>query len=221
MAENSSKIVVFDVCGTLYTSNTTYDFLLFYFKKYRKNKYYKCRFLLSLPSKILLVALAKLGIKIGLRGYLVSLLANEPVEAVREAAKIFTVKFLASKEIDTTQNYLKQLIKRGERVVLASGSLYPVVQEIANELQVDNFIASTLEEDGNSKYTGKYLLDVKAKKLEFLDYRSSEMIIVTDNLDDLSLIDNAGEAIIVSKRQNIGNWNKLLKTHPNFRIEPV
>jgi phosphoserine phosphatase len=64
-------------------------------------------------------------------------------------------------------------------------------------------------------------LDVKAKKLEFLDYRSSEMIIVTDNLDDLSLIDNAGEAIIVSKRQNIGNWNKLLKTHPNFRIEPV
>ena len=221
MAETSCKTVVFDVCGTLYASNTTYDFLLFYFKKYNKDKYFKCRLSLSLPSKVILIALAKLGIKIGLRGYLVSLLANEPVDAVRETAKIFAVKFLSSKEIYTTQNYLKEVKKRGERVVLASGSLYPVVQEIANVLQVDNFIASTLEVDKKGGYTGRYLLDVKAKKLEFLDYGSSELIIVTDNLDDLSLIENAAEAIIVSKKKNIETWNKLLKTHPNFQIVPV
>jgi len=221
MGKLNPKSYVFDVCGTLYASNTTYDFLLFYFKKSRLWKYITCRLALSFPSKALLVVVGKLGGKIGLRSYLVGLLADEPVGRVKGSAIRFVNEFLTSKKIHYTHNLLQESIKNGDRIILASGSLFPVVQAIADVLNVDEFIASTLEQDKNGKYTGLYLLDVKARKMDFLDLKNSDMVVVTDNRDDLSLIRNAGEVLIVSKRKNIAGWKKVLKKHTDYRFIEV
>ncbi|WP_209332839.1 haloacid dehalogenase-like hydrolase [Lunatimonas salinarum] len=201
---------VFDVCGTLYHSNTTYDFLLYYFRRHDGRKYRILRLGLSLPIKVLVVVSSKIGWKWDLRKHLIGLLSGEPEAKLRAVATHFVANWLTGREIDDVHTLLQQAKAQGHPVTLASGSLAPVIQAIADRLKVDDFHASTLETDAYGVLTGKYLSDIKGCKEQALGLKDHTYILATDNLDDLPLIQKALKAYIVTKRKNLNNWKKRL-----------
>lgn len=201
---------IFDVCGTLYRSNTTYDFLLYYFRRHDLRKYRILRLGLSLPIKVLVVVSSKTGWKWDLRKHLIGLLSGEPEAKLRAAATHFVADWLTGREIDDVHTLLQEAKYQGHPVTLASGSLAPVIQAIADRLNVDGYHASTLETDAHGVLTGKYLSDIKGCKEQALHLKDHSYILATDNLDDLPLIQKAQNAYIVTKRKNLGKWKKRL-----------
>lgn len=201
---------VFDVCGTLYRSNTTYDFLRYYFRQHDLRKYVIIVLGLSLPVKVIVFATAKIGWKWNLRKHLIGLLSGEPEAKLTAAATDFVKDWLPGREIADTHTVLTQAKAQGHPIILASGSLAPVIQAIALNLKVDTYQASTLETDGNGILTGKYLSDIKGCKERALHLKDHSYILATDNLDDLPLIVKAQKAYIVTKRKNLGKWKKRL-----------
>lgn len=219
MVTGKEKVYVFDVCGTLFRSNTTYDFLCYYFKKKNKGKYALCRIGVSLPSKVLITVFSKMGVRVGLRPFLIALLQDENVEEVGVQARAFVLDYLYTRKNVKVHDILDQALEQQKRVVLASASLDPVVKAIAEDLHVKESIASVLGQGRGPQYTGVLVQDIKGNKLSYLqsllDLNNTELVVITDNLDDIALIQSAGEAHIVSKNRHLQKWKSLLSNHPN------
>lgn len=216
------KVVIFDVCGTLYRSNTTYDFLMYYFKNRNTLKYYKVLFCASFPIKAFLVIFKILGLKHDLRKFLINLLKGEGQEKVEAQAIYFAQNILANKKLTTIHNFLIIAQKEGKKVYLASASIDPVVKAIAIELNIAQFISSTLEVDTQKQYTGRIIRDSKGLKkeillLEGLQFGKSATVF-TDNRDDLSLIQSCSKAFVVSNKKSVSFWYKSMVNHPDWEI---
>ncbi|WP_114750057.1 HAD family hydrolase [Pleomorphovibrio marinus] len=222
MEKDKEEVYVFDVCGTLYHANTTYEFLKYYFIERDKCKYNFIRLSLSLPGRLMTVVLTKLGIKTGIRTFLIGLLKNEKSHEVEEYAKHFVSDYLSSKRLLKTQMILKSAQEQNRRVVLVSASLDPVIKAIADELQVKEYFASTLERSEEGVYSGKLVQDLKGQKLTMIErnfnVQEGEFFVYTDNLDDISLIGIAEKALVLSKKRNLKKWESLLASHQHVDI---
>lgn len=222
MEKNKEALYVFDVCGTLYHANTTYSFLEYYFRDKDKVKYWLIRILLSLPGKVIVVALSKIGIKADVRFFLIGLLKNQNVYEVERYANLFVSDELNSKRFLKTQSILKKAQEENKRVVLVSASLEPVIKAIADELKVNEYFASLLEKSEEGVYSGKLVHDLKEQKLTILErnscFKESKFFVYTDNFDDIALIEFAEKALVISKKRNLKKWESLLATHPHAEI---
>lgn len=212
----------FDICGTLYHSNTTYDFLLWYHKRHHSGKYIFCRWMLSTPSKTLLVLFSKLGISWDVRSWLIGTLAKEEKKLVVQETKIFVAEFLEKKKNSRIHDLLNQAKNQKSEVILVSASIYPVVSAISKALQISHFFATQLEENHQGHLSGTIINDIKGNKLKILEASgfdfAGETIIITDNKDDVELVKKCSKAVIVSKMKNISYWTKQLVHHPNHKI---
>ncbi|MCL6261247.1 haloacid dehalogenase-like hydrolase [Aquiflexum sp. TKW24L] len=217
-----NKVYVFDVCGTLFHSNTTYDFLLFYFKRTNSVKFFLCRLVLSTPTKAIVVLLSKLGFKPDLRGFLISQLKGESIEQLEKYADRFVKEFLETRKVEFTHNLLMDAKRKGNQLILASGSIDIVVKAISRHLSIKDFFSANLKEDGKGKLTGQIHHDPKGKKESMIFENTlidpSSLVVVTDNFDDISLIGLSGQAYIISKRKRKKMWESLLKNHPKSQI---
>ncbi|MFD2203173.1 haloacid dehalogenase-like hydrolase [Shivajiella indica] len=222
MEKGKEDIYLFDVCGTLYHANTTYSFLEYYFRDKDRFKYWLIRILLSLPGKVIIVALSKIGIKADLRSFLIGLLRHENSYEVERCANLFVSDVLNSKRFLKTQSILKKAQEENKRVVLVSASLGPVVKAIADSFQVNEYFASTLETSEDGIYSGKLAHDLKGQKLITIkrnfSIQAGEFFVYTDNLDDIALIEIAEKAFVISKKRNLKKWERLLASHPHAEI---
>ncbi len=220
MATKASYL--FDICGTLYHSNTTYDFLLWYHRKYHPRKYLFCKGILSLPSKAVLVLFSKLGISWDVRGWLIGTLGKEDKNLVYQETMIFVAEFLENKRNERVHDLLNHAKSQKSEVILVSASIYPVVSSISHSLGVRHFFATQLAEDQKGRFSGKITKDLKGEKLKILKASGfdfgRETVIITDNLDDVDLIKMCSNAVVVSKKQNISYWTNRLIHHPHYEI---
>lgn len=214
------KLHIFDICGTLYKSNTTYDFLLFYFKRNNRFKYLIFKSLLSFPAKIAWKFFTLLGLSYRIRIFLVSYLKNEPVELVRKEADNFVKDFLQSKIILDIAERLKNTLKYPSDVYLVSASIYPVVEAIASKLEVSNFKATELQ-IANNRYTGRISKELEQKKKSvvceidsFLD--KNQIFVYTDSFNDSDIVEMSDFAVIVCNKEEGANW---LSKFPDKKIE--
>jgi HAD superfamily phosphoserine phosphatase-like hydrolase len=222
MENSKEEVYIFDVCGTLYHVNTTYDFLLFYFREKDWKKYWTIKLLLSFPSKVLIVLFTKMGLKLDIRPHLVAFLKGEKVEDVEVYSKRFVTEYLNSKRVLKTQYFLKAAQEKQKTVILVSASLEPVIKAIADNLQVKEYYASQLEKSNNGHYSGNLANDLRGEKLPIFtgnfDLRNLGLVVHTDNLDDIALIEAAEKTFIISKKRNLKRWEKLLASHKDAEI---
>lgn len=222
MEKYKEALYVFDVCGTLYYANTTFSFLEYYFRDKDRFKFLLIRILLSLPVKVILVSLSKMGIKADLRSFLIGLLKHERANDVERYANIFVSEELNSKRFLKTQSILKKAQEENSRVVLVSASLEPVIKAIADNLQVKEYFSSTLETSEEGVYSGKLLQDLKGQKLSliksYFNFQTTEFFVYTDNLDDIALVELAEKALVISKKRNLKKWESLLVSHQHAEI---
>ena len=196
------KIIVADICNTLFDSNTTFDFVRYCVDTGRL----KCNRLLyhALFSKIspLFVGIAILQkfTRTDIHKKMaVHLFKNKSTQEVRNWATSFLKEYLQGREIHESLSYLHQY--KSENIILVSSTIYPVAETIAAYLNIDHFIATELE-IVNSKYTGRIKHEISGSKLSALHEKYSpekfeiEMVI-TDNFSDKELMDKSKKKLAV------------------------
>ncbi len=188
--------IVFDVCGTLYNSNTTFDFVDFVLNKIgRKN------LLKKFPIRFLLLIIYKLfGLDLYRRLY-VRQLRGISISQLNILADSFVLIYLSGKKIEKVHALLDE-VRKENTVVLCSASIDIVIAAIAKELRISHFFSSSLGlEDGIC--TGVIASDILGRKSMVI---SDFDWVVTDNKDDLDIIAMTKYRTIISKKKNASFW---------------
>lgn len=189
---------IFDICGTLYNSNTTMDFC-----EYRVSA--KNKIILRLSKTILAKAINKIIIR--LFDYdLIRILHIKTLKSVKTTLIESDAKdnYLENKKIKEVHEMLK--INDKENILLVSATIEPVAKAIAEKLGGLNYLATTLEYQEDI-CLGKIKDDLLGKKQHY--FKNEEIdFIITDNESDLDLCKLAKEVVIVSKKKNLYFWKK-------------
>jgi phosphoserine phosphatase len=214
-----NKLIVCDVCDTLFHSNTTFDFIRFYLK--RKSFWKRVAFAL-LTSHLSPVFYGLVGLGRATRNDLIRTLAirllnGAGVEALRTEAENFYVQVLVNRKNEPVFKLIEGM-RVGNTLMLVSSSLQPVVCVISNYLSCA-YIASELQYTGNV-YTGVLATDLTGKK--HVAVRSlhgtdkSALVVITDNRSDVELVRSASERYVVIKhdREKVF-WKELSPTYIN------
>ncbi|EPM2311058.1 hypothetical protein ACTK7M_000503 [Escherichia albertii] len=194
---------VFDVCGTIYASNTTFDFIIEYHKTHgNMYKYFFAKTLLSFPFKIL----NRLHL-FSIRNSLIQTLKGESRINLEHFGTKFVNEFLSGKQKEITINILnKELLNS----ILISASVDPVINAVSKKLNVKAY-SSLLEYNCDGICTGKLSSDLKGIKSSKVDFNNLDLV-VTDNMSDIDLIKKSKLAYLIIHKNNKGRWlHKLNK----------
>ena len=213
------KLIVCDVCDTLYASNTTFDFIRYFVAQ--QNKFQRLWFTLISarysPLFYLLILAGKIFRADLVRTLAIKLLGGLSKETLTILAFEFHDSFLEKRKNEKVFSLLEKLKKDGE-ILLLSSSIDPVINAIASRNGFQYKSSSLEYEKGLS--SGKLQDDLTGVKHTFLvdlvkDHR--QLAVVTDNRSDYELVKMADEryVVLVSPKQE-KFWEKL---KPNF-IKP-
>lgn len=206
--------VVFDICGTMYKSNTTFDFLDFFFsgnKGYLKARRLSRLFFVRAVNKIIILLTGK-DI---LRCYFVSYLKGVSRHRLQEQSNLFYRQCLSGREIDFTISKLNEINACCD-IILASATLDCIAKVIADKYNV-SYISSELEFI-NDICTGRMSVDLLGKKHQY--FKGKIDLVVTDNKSDFKLIQLAEKSIVISNSRNKLFWvKKRMKNMSIFEVE--
>ncbi len=214
------EIHVFDVCDTLFYSNTTFDFIEFVLSQ-NKNIIGKILFkLITLrfsPIFLFLYLLGKVTRLDHIRSVALKLLKNISKVEMEHFSASFYSNFLIKRKVAKTFKYLENAIQNKERVILATSSIEPVIKIISERLKVE-YVCSSLDYS-NEVFSGKFLVNCTGRKHEFLENILSEnekknIIVYTDNYSDFKLVSMAHKRFIIV--YDNGSKNKWLGLNPQF-----
>lgn len=202
---------VFDVCGTLYASNTTFDFIVEYHKFHRNRlRFFWTQVLLSLPFKIL--NRMKL---VSIRQNIIYSLKGESRHELFTFSQFFVERHLEDKRNPET---MQLLLNDPLNSILMSASIDPVIKAISNQLNVKAY-SSVLEYNNEGICTGKLDVDLKGIKSNQLAQSDLELV-ATDNMSDIDLIKNSKLSYIITNRKNKNDWLILLSKN-NVDLDKV
>ncbi|ENA0807068.1 haloacid dehalogenase-like hydrolase [Providencia rettgeri] len=209
-----NKKIIFDLCGTIVDSNTTFDFIKYY---HRKKRNYMAYIYVSLLTSIFGKILHR-TFRFSMRKKALKTLKGILPEQLISLAYGFSEVTLKNKKIDIVFKIL-EFYKNNENyeIIIASASINPVVQAFSIILNIP-FISSELEIK-DKRITGYISCDLKGNKLKYFSEEQIHLVI-TDNFDDLPLIQKAEKAIIISKSKNIDKWKNIgLNKNKEYLIE--
>ncbi len=216
---NKKKIVVVDICYTLFKSNTTFDFFKYCILKgkfsFVDRIYFKILLSKLSPFFWMVAINEKLFKKDHFKYLAVKLLASHDVEMVESWAEDFFHEYLKPRTIGLTMDLIKTY--EFSEVILISATLKPIAKSIAKNLGIDNYIATELGIK-NGKYTGRILKELSGRKLEALYAFKKEKVVIdvviTDNLSDKNIMATADCKYAVchnSKQEKF--WSSLPKVN--------
>lgn len=208
------KTVLVDICGTIFYSNTTFDFLDSFIKK----KSYKIFRLLSKTyfgraiNKIFILCF-KIDI---IRTIAVHYLKGINKSFLLEKAYEFYDHFLIKKQNKTIINKIHNFQENKFRVILASATLDFIAEVIADKLNIAVYFGTELDYNTANVCTGKIKKDRLGYKLRALNNIQIEIpyyCTITDNITDIDILQNSDNAIIIKYLHTKNKWNKLINTH--------
>ena len=192
-------LCIVDVCGTLVRDDTTLGLLVWHFRQSRRWRLWGLRLLASRrsPARLVIVVAERISGRHLLKHLLVGWLSGDRPEDLANSARAYAGWLLAQHRVPAVQGIID---RHGGPLVLASASLEPVVESLADALGA-RFVASTLEvQDG--RYTGRYGQDLTGAKAQALQSKLGigslgESVVISDNLTDRGLMESAGKAYVV------------------------
>lgn len=208
----NDKLVFFDICDTLYAENTTFGFLDFYYSKGLKKSLLQSRKLL--PVKFFnFLSIKIFGIDI-VRIFGLYLLNNLSKSHLQIKAKAYVSTLQQFKKNDGIHDLLKHFRQEGYEIVLLSGSLDFIVEEIASALNIQAWHATTLIWDGEL-CKGKIHNDLLGVKQSIINryYSQRSYEFVTDNMSDYDVVVCSTKSYILSKPKHLQKWTSLNNVH--------
>ena len=209
------KIAVFDVCGTLYDSNTTFDFLDDYFCHNKKYMLFRT-FSKSLPGKLLNYPFYRFLHYDIIRMFATSFLKGCSENTLQNTTQLFVNEVLEEKIKEDIHKLLNDYKEKGYEIILMSGSYSMIVEHVNAYVGADGFFASELEVK-EGYYTGKFKSDQLFNKKEIL-FRTypniTELIVVSDNRTDYDLMKVADKGYaICNKSKQVTFWKSKNLNH--------
>lgn len=204
----SDNIFLIDVCGTMFRSNTTFDFISHYYGQNPKVKLW-----FSLPYRIYNHFLFRFFHKEPLRHNLISLLNGKSKDELEIMADNFMVQFLKKQEHRDVIQLIEKKRNKGSCLVIVSATIDVIAHAVAKHYNIQNWLATQLDysEDGICKGTIKS--DLLANKRHALDKAGINQPysgIVTDNYTDLELIQAADEAYLIDYADKKSGWKSII-----------
>ncbi|MDR9826045.1 haloacid dehalogenase-like hydrolase, partial [Vibrio sp. FNV 38] len=184
MQKKSDNNVYFDVCGTLFSVNTTFDFICYYHRYNRNYTYFLlCKLLQSFIGKV-----AHKLFGFSMRKVFFSTIRFEKKHDLENVADLYCRTQLQGSKIDIVfDSFLDKLESNEYNVVLVSASIDPVINSLAEIYNVKCF-SSMLEYDFNEEFTGKLKFDLKGNKDQILlNSKGFDSAFYSDNNDDVKL----------------------------------
>ena len=200
----TKNTILVDICWTLFSSNTTFDFLDFIVqdKGYiRMRKFYSSWF-----GRRLNLLIYKLFHHDCQRSHGIKYLQGYTYQQLQQLAEQFYHEYLLPRRIAPVWTLLE-----GREIILVSGTLDIIAQTIASHLHASAYHASKLHYQDNI-CTGQYEDLLLTKKRVLQHYTVYD--IITDNLTDIDLIRRAQHATNVTYN-NQKRREKLLNAKPN------
>ncbi len=217
---NSSKLVISDICNTLFDSNTTFDFIRFCINenKIRKKRisYVISTSRLS-PLFWLFVIYQKFSKKDLIKQKAVLLFKGCKEEELNLWAEEFYEQFLTNHLMHQIWDIFKSYPDNMQ--FLASSTLSPIANVIAKKNGVPFYVASEMEID-KGIYTGRISNDITGKKAAAIRHLTGSghlniLAMITDNSSDKELMLMAENKFAVCySRMQEKFWNKI----PGTRI---
>ncbi len=206
------KVAVFDVCGTIYQSNTTFDFLSFIYRGQLNGVLWKM-VIRSIPGKVIGYLFYRYGKYDIYREVGTKLLRRFSVAELDQKAILFVENFLSKKQNNEVIKKIKLYRQQGYKIVFISGSYNFIIRRIAEALGADDYFGSRLNQN-EQHYLGGYLEDLQGEKVKVLaeNYPNrSHLVVFTDNSSDLSLLRLANAPfVVVNNKRMLPFWEKHL-----------
>ena len=207
-------MVIVDICGTLYDSNTTFDFLDYYVRTrgYRQFRALSRTTAWKIGNK-LLFRIFRYDLT---RVIAISFLKGKSREELHAAARSFSDSILSQKAYTAVHRLMQDMRERQRRVILVSATLDIIAEVVANQFRLSEWYASRLVYDENGICLGRLATDLLAGKHAFLECLGIGITIpyeltVTDNISDCDLLRHSDACIIVSKPRNISLWHRIIR----------
>jgi phosphoserine phosphatase len=197
---------VFDVCDTLYFSNTTHDFVKFVLEREggRRKAAHAIMNSPYSPFKYFFIGLSIFAGWDYLKKFNVRLLKGKTKDELNILAASFVDKVLNNRRVACSHRILNECLSRGNQVVLCSSSIEPVVAAVASDLGVKDHVSTRLAYKGG-KFTGRIDKGVTEKLSELRNsgHEYEIGLAVSDNPGDLELLRTARKrfAIAHTKRK--------------------
>jgi phosphoserine phosphatase len=211
------RLIVFDLCNTLYDENTTFGFVRFFHARcghIRTERWLATMLSRSSPIYYALAVVHRLFRFDLSRRLAIRTLEGHPEVALRAAASAYAAERLPGRANDPLHDALARHRAGGDRVVLVSNSLDIVVKPIADVLGVE-WRASCLG-FANGNCTGRIKTDLTGRKHAVVDAlrldaaAASSLWVYTDNLSDRALVACADRATVVIPRgSSRTRWGKV------------
>lgn len=206
------KIYVFDICGTLYDSNTTFDFLSFIFSPisvaFRRfdtlRKTVVWRLFNKLARSYFHKDITRLIALRFLKGY--------THEELVQLGQKFYDEFLKNNEHANLISTLNYLLLQEAHVVLVSATIDVVAEVIANRLGIKDWYGSQLLYK-NGMCQGRLMLDLLGAKRNLLLRNNLLEIeaVYSDDLSDVPIFENAKQKNVVVYSKTKKRWKKIIK----------
>ena len=203
------KILIVDLCNTLYKSNTTQDFFSYVFKvdeKYktikRKNSNIGFKVVNKLSNKILKYDMS--------RALITKILKDKTSVEIENLVSNFIDEFLEKKKIEKVHNLISDYKNQGYKVIIISASYGFIVKEIVEKLKFDGYISSEAEVI-NKIFTGKVSSDILYTKFKIFEkkyLKYEDLVMITDNETDYNFAMQTKKSYIVINNHNKKFWEK-------------
>lgn len=212
MEKETRKIILLDICGTIYRSNTTFDFLDYFFAN---NIWYKLfRFLFqSRPVKLVNKIIAALCKCDFIRYFSVKFLKGYDEQDILQKAAYFCKEILENKKQNKIIEIINQNINQQNHIIIVSATLDCVAVQVAKTFGINDYYASELEYRDNI-CTGKIkndLLDCKLVKIQEKGIMPPFELTISDNFTDIELMKHSKYSCIISRTKRKRKWEKILK----------
>ncbi|KOY62596.1 hypothetical protein AM629_07285 [Photorhabdus heterorhabditis] len=193
--------IILDVCGTLYHSNTTFDFIDYLLGKENKHVI-KRKILKTYLAKYFLIILGRI-INIDIyRSLYIKLLKGFTISKLNKETHYFVKNILFHQKISQTHSLLDKLNKAD--IIICSASLDIIIKEVSCTLEIEEHHATNLI-FSREYCTGKIKNDLLGQKDKLFE---NVYWVITDNKSDLALIKKASKYTIVSRKKDLPFWQK-------------
>lgn len=202
-----------DICGTIYRSNTTFDFMAFYFSAEpwfrRLQRVRKCRYISAVNSRIHYY----FGIDI-IRYVLIRHLKGYSRTELSSMVKTFYNDFLKCRVNEQVIEIIEKKRKEGYKLIIVSATLDCISKEIANRLNIPIQFSSTLSYDTKGICKGilqQDLLGNKGESLQSIGLVGRFEGVITDNYSDLDIIKLSRYAYLIQNANRNFFWSSLVQ----------
>lgn len=215
---SNNDIFLIDICGTVFRSNTTFDFIRFY---YSETRWYKVMsfvrntkiigFVNSLVFEMLHVDI--------IRKFAICHLKGLKREDIADMAEKFYEVYLKDKINHNVVKIIEEQRSKGLMLVIVSATLDCISSVVAKKLNIDIQFSSQLAYDNNicQGFLQTDLLGSKLMVLKENGFIPPYYGIITDNYSDIDVIQCSDLAFLIQYSDARDKWVALGETTKNCK----